>query len=156
LQRTKVIQQQEKHYFCTAVPNMEKFKDFIYSSGQIFVFIVLIGGLILGSFILVTKRRHSSDPKIQITHSQQESQISPKTSASNIPKKKKPQVFIININTAESEDLQLLPGVGPKLAERIIEFRKNNGKFKEKEDIMGVKGIGEKKFERWKDLITID
>jgi comEA protein len=135
---------------------MEKFKDFIYSSGQIFVFIVLIGGLILGSFILMAKRRHSSDPKIQITHSQQESQISPKTSTStNIPKKK-PQSFVININTAEAEDLELLPGVGPKTAERIIEYRKNNGKFKEKEDIMEVKGVGEKKFERWKDLITIN
>ena len=144
---------------------MERFKDFIYSSGQIFVFIVLIGGLILGSFILMAKRRLTPSLKIQITNSQQsivhsgqESQIqtNPKVSMVSNIKKKKLQAFIININTAEAEDFQLLPGVGPKTAERIIEYRKNNGKFKQKEGIMEVKGIGEGKFEKWKDLITID
>ncbi|MBU1262920.1 helix-hairpin-helix domain-containing protein [bacterium] len=137
---------------------MERFKDFIYSSGQMFVFIILIGGLILGSFILMVKRRHNPVPKIQIVHSQKgsQTQTDPKTSTtSNLPKKK-PQTFIININTAEKEDLELLPGVSPKIAERIIEFRKNNGKFKQKEDIMEIKGIGEKRFEKWKDLIIIN
>ncbi|MFH0775241.1 MAG: ComEA family DNA-binding protein [bacterium] len=132
---------------------MEKFRDFIYSSGQIFVFIVLIGGLILGSFILMTKRRLYPEPKIQIVHSQHVHQTISTTS--NISKEK-PRSYIININTAEAEDLQLLPGIGPKTAERIIEYRKNNGKFKQKEDIMEIKGIGEKKFEKWKDLITIN
>mgnify|MGYP001596555621 CR=1 FL=1 len=138
---------------------MERFKDFIYSSGQIFVFIVLIGSLILGSFILMVKRRHSPAPKIQITNSQQSivhSQKGSQTNSTTNISKRKPQTFTININQAELEDLQLLPGLGPKTAERIIEYRKNNGKFKQKEGIMNVKGIGEKKFEKWKDLITIN
>lgn len=135
---------------------MERFKDFIYSSGQIFVFIVLIGSLILGSFILMVKRRHSPAPKIQITNSQQSIVHSQKGSQTNSTTSTVSNTFTININQAESEDLQLLPGVGPKLAEGIIAYRKNNGKFKQKEGIMNVKGIGEKKFEKWKDLITIN
>lgn len=138
---------------------MEKFRDFIYSSGQIFVFIVLIGGLILGSFILMTKRRLYPEPKIQIVHSQlhvHSQQMYQATSTTSNISKEKPRSYIININTAEKEDLELLPGIGPKTAERIIEYRKNNGKFKQKEDIMEIKGIGEKKFEKWKDLITIN
>ena len=62
----------------------------------------------------------------------------------------------ININLAYSADLQRLPGIGEVMAERIIEFREQNGNFKNIEDIMLVKGIGIKKFEKIKDLITAE
>ena len=52
----------------------------------------------------------------------------------------------ININTASAGQLQLLPRVGPALAARIIEFRTANGPFKAPEELMRVKGIGEKSF----------
>lgn len=61
----------------------------------------------------------------------------------------------ININTASLADLQQLPRVGPKIAQRIIDFRTEHGKFKKVEEIMKVKGIGEKTFERLKELITV-
>jgi len=61
----------------------------------------------------------------------------------------------ININTASLAELQKLPRVGEKVAQRIIDFRKKNGRFKRIEDIMKVKGIGEKMFNRIKDLITV-
>jgi comEA protein len=61
----------------------------------------------------------------------------------------------ININTADTEELQKLPRVGPKVAQRIIDFRKENGKFLRIEDIMNVKGIGEKTYLRMKDMITV-
>ena len=61
----------------------------------------------------------------------------------------------ININTAQSEELQKLPGVGPAIAQRILDFRKENGNFKKVEDIMKVRGIGEKVFAKIKDLITV-
>ena len=61
----------------------------------------------------------------------------------------------ININTASSAELQKLPRVGPKIAQRIIDFRNQNGNFKSIEEIMKVKGIGEKIFKQLKDFITV-
>ena len=54
---------------------------------------------------------------------------------------------VVNINTATVEQLMLLPRVGPAVAQRIVEFRDQNGRFKETVDLMLVKGIGEKTFE---------
>lgn len=62
---------------------------------------------------------------------------------------------LININTAGVNQLVKLPRVGEKVAQRIIDFRKKNGKFKKVQDLMKVKGIGEKTFNRLKNLITV-
>ena len=62
---------------------------------------------------------------------------------------------IVNINTATSEELQTLQGIGPKMAGRIIEYRQNNGDFKSIEDIQNVRGIGEKTFERLKSRLKV-
>ena len=61
----------------------------------------------------------------------------------------------ININTASAAELESLPRVGPKVAQRIVDFRTKNGGFKKVEEIMKVQGIGEKVFEQIKDLITV-
>lgn len=53
---------------------------------------------------------------------------------------------VVNINSADASQLALLPRVGPSVAQRIIEHRKANGPFKKVEDLMLVKGIGEKTF----------
>ena len=62
----------------------------------------------------------------------------------------------VNINTAGKDELDSLPGIGEKKAELIIEYRTKNGKFKSLKDIVNVKGIGEKTFEKLEPLITID
>jgi len=62
--------------------------------------------------------------------------------------------FKININTATKEELMKLPGIGEQTAERIIQHRKIYGEFKRVEDIMNVKGIGQKKFEKIKNYLT--
>ncbi|SMC26417.1 comEA protein [Desulfacinum hydrothermale DSM 13146] len=61
----------------------------------------------------------------------------------------------VNINTAHAEQLQSLPGIGPAIAQRIVQYRQQNGLFKQKEDIQNVRGIGPKKYEAIKDLITV-
>jgi competence protein ComEA len=61
----------------------------------------------------------------------------------------------ININTADSQTLQQLKGVGPATAEKIISYRTENGKFKTIEDLKNVSGIGDKTFEKLKDKITV-
>ncbi|MCI0414786.1 helix-hairpin-helix domain-containing protein [bacterium] len=62
---------------------------------------------------------------------------------------------VININTAGQAELERLPGIGPSLAKKILDFRQKNGQFKTPNDLMAVPGIGEKKFEQLKNLITV-
>jgi competence protein ComEA len=61
----------------------------------------------------------------------------------------------LNINTATLAQLETLPGLGRAVAERIVEYRDKNGNFKKVEDLMNVKGIGEKSFLKLKPLITV-
>jgi competence protein ComEA len=61
----------------------------------------------------------------------------------------------VNLNTATATQIATLPGIGPKAAERIIEYRQKNGGFKKIEELMNVKGIGEKSFLKLKPLITV-
>jgi len=61
----------------------------------------------------------------------------------------------ININTADDHTLQSLPGIGPVLSQKIIDYRNQNGLFEVIDDIKDVSGIGEKKFEGIKDLICV-
>ena len=60
----------------------------------------------------------------------------------------------VNINTATVEELKTLKGVGEKKAEAIIEYRKKNGSFQTKEDLMKVRGIGKKLFESFQERIV--
>lgn len=62
----------------------------------------------------------------------------------------------ININTASAEELAQLKNVGPKYAERIVEYRQKNGPFKNAEDITKVSGIGAKIYELNKDRIAVE
>ena len=62
----------------------------------------------------------------------------------------------VNINTASIEELITLDGIGETYAERIIEFRDKNGPFQKPEDILKVKGIGDKIFEANQDRITVN
>ena len=62
----------------------------------------------------------------------------------------------VNINTAAAEELTALPGVGEALAERIIAYREEHGRFRAAEDLLEVKGIGESKFAEMKDWIILE
>ena len=61
----------------------------------------------------------------------------------------------VNLNTATQAQLETLPGIGAKAAQRILEYRQKNGNFKKVEDLMNVKGIGEKAFLKLKPLLTV-
>jgi competence protein ComEA len=62
---------------------------------------------------------------------------------------------VVNLNTATATQIATLPGIGEKAAQRIIEYREKNGGFKKVEELMNVKGIGEKSFLKLKPLVTV-
>jgi len=68
---------------------------------------------------------------------------------------KKEEKLMVNINMANKEELEKLPGIGSSIATRIVEYRKENGKFGTIEDIKNVSGIGEAKFNNIKNYICV-
>jgi competence protein ComEA len=62
---------------------------------------------------------------------------------------------VVNINTASAAEFEALPGIGPKMAARIVEYRQKNGPFKKVEELMNVRGLGEKNFLKLKAQLTI-
>jgi comEA protein len=66
-----------------------------------------------------------------------------------------PSAAALNLNAATAEQLEALPGIGKATADRILEYRQKNGGFKKVEDLMNVRGIGEKSFLKLKPLITV-
>lgn len=68
---------------------------------------------------------------------------------------KKPPLKPININTANSEELQQVPGIGPATAEKILQMRKSYGTFKSVDDLLAIKGIGKKRLEKVRKYLTV-
>jgi competence protein ComEA len=66
-----------------------------------------------------------------------------------------PATSKVNLNTAQAADLETLPGIGPSIAQRIVEYRNKHGGFRRVEDLLEVPGIGPKKFEELKDHVTV-
>jgi|SRR5271154_1940040 len=68
---------------------------------------------------------------------------------------KKPPPAPININTANSEQLQEVPGIGPTTAEKILQMRKSYGAFKSVDDLLSIKGIGKKRLDKMRKYLTV-
>ena len=70
-------------------------------------------------------------------------------------KPKVPPSKPIDINVASSDELQELPGIGPVIAQRIIDYRKKSGPFRRVEDLIAVRGISDKRFAKIKPYVTV-
>src|SRR6266851_675007 len=69
--------------------------------------------------------------------------------------KKKPPAKPVNINTATSEELQQVPGIGPATAEKILQMRKSYGPFKSVDDLLAIRGLGPKRLEKMRKYLTV-
>jgi len=76
-------------------------------------------------------------------------------SASATAGKKKPLAQPININTANSEQLQQVPGIGPATADKILQMRKSYGPFKSVDDLLAIRGLGAKRLEKMRKYLTV-
>ena len=69
--------------------------------------------------------------------------------------KKKPPERPVNLNTANSEELQLVPGIGPATADKIVKMRKSYGPFKSVDDLLAIRGLGPKRLEKMRKFLTV-
>jgi comEA protein len=69
--------------------------------------------------------------------------------------KKKPPLHPVNLNTASAEELQLVPGIGPSTADKILQARKSYGTFKSVDELQAIRGIGPKRLEKMRKYLTI-
>jgi competence protein ComEA len=76
--------------------------------------------------------------------------------ASERPTDAAPDASRVNLNRASRAELERLPGVGPSLAERIVEHRERHGPFRRAEHLMSVRGFGERRFRELRHLVTVE
>ncbi len=72
-----------------------------------------------------------------------------------LPAKKKPPARPVNLNTATSEELQQVPGIGPATAGKILQMRKTYGPFKSVDDLLAIRGLGPKRLEKMRKYLTV-
>ena len=137
----------------------------LFTEREKHVIIFLVCTLILGYGVKLYQGSHLYDDFKPVTLIEKETFEKRATLAYDISKRErlnsstekdyKPQTEIININTAEKQNLVKLPKIGIVTAERIIRFRDDYGPFKSLDDLLKVKGIGPKTLEKLKPQITL-
>jgi comEA protein len=114
--------------------------------------IFLLTALLVGSGIVLYKRTHPGfAPQLKL----EKSGVDSLRQTRYLSGREQGEIKI-NLNQATAAELQLLPGVGPALSKRIVEYREANGEFDRVEDVMQVSGIGAKTFEGIKDYVTVE
>ena len=112
--------------------------------------LVILGAFAVLGLAVLAYRTYFARPKLKIMHSGLKS--GPAADYEKIIKGKTE----ININTADASKIETLPNIGPKLAKDIVDYRTEHGSFLLKEDLRKVKGIGQNKYDRIKDLIVLE
>ena len=75
--------------------------------------------------------------------------------AQDLEAKKKPPVHPVNLNSASSAESQQVPGIGPSTADKILQMRKSYGAYKSVDDLLAIKGIGQKRLDKMRKYLTV-
>jgi competence protein ComEA len=94
--------------------------------------------------------RHSAVPRVFLSLC-----VLLSLSAASNSTKKKPPAKPVNINTATSEELQQVPGIGPATAQKIQQMRKSYGPFKSVDDLLAIRGLGQKRLDKMRKYLTV-
>lgn len=116
------------------------------------VLTLLFAAFTMGLFLGMNQRR--SEITVSVSKEMTQKPTETMEKAENI-QETKAVVFPISLNSAGTEELAALPGIGDVLAQRIVAYRKKHGRFKTEEELLNVEGIGKKRLEEILDLIVI-
>ena len=115
------------------------------AAATVFCILIAILGMCLGFLF----GYNAADARIQVTVQPEPAAVEPAEVIEAEPRGP------VDLNDAEQEELEQLPGIGPSTAEKITDYREKNGKFSRIEDIKNISGIGEKTYQNLKDFIEI-
>jgi comEA protein len=114
----------------------------------------LLSALLIGSGITLYQRGHQPfAPELIVEKNDTPTEERPKSENRVNPP---PARIKVNVNRASASELEQVPGLGPKLSQRIVEYREANGTFQKIEDLIKVQGIGPKSLEKIKDYLAVE
>jgi competence protein ComEA len=139
----------------------EKRLDFFsFTPQEVKAIIFLVVILLIGSGVTLYKKYHPDfAPELLLKENRQiEKKIAepPKVSLNPEDPDSKTSNKKINLNTATLQELDSLPGIGKELGKRILDYRESKGNFSSIEELQKIKGIGQKTFEKLKNLVTVE
>jgi len=120
----------------------------------VFLIVVLLAGAGVSAFRRYRLQQNLKAVRVAIVQDST-ARLQSSVSGSATPDPGSPTPFL-DLNTASASELDLLPGIGPALAQRIIEYRTKQGGFRTVDELLKVSGIGPKKFEAIRERITVN
>lgn len=113
------------------------------------IFILALTAAFLGTLGLTYARETASAPGTDYT-------VTAQHAAAELGEPAPESKVLVNINTAGAGELEALEGIGPALAQRIVEYREEHGPFQSVDELLEVKGIGEAKLEKFRDSVILE
>ena len=124
-----------------------------------FVLIFIIATVLVGGVFSMIKQFYPAlfmgEPELDVENGQKKTGAKGESTGQFVTPANANSSGKIDINSATAKDLETLPGIGPAMAERIIEYRNTYGKFYDIQEIEEVRGIGEKTYQKLEDLIVV-
>jgi comEA protein len=128
----------------------------IFSRGDILAVLILIACLLLGGALIILQKSSRQLPPELLIETVKQASNKHQESAPSSSRESAPMRLLININSAPSDSLELLPGIGPVFASRIIDYREAHGAFESLDELTCITGIGPKTLDKIEKYITLE